>query len=180
MRAGLGVMIAAGLALSALPAQAAVAFDGRVLGLWWVLPFLGILLSIALCPLLTPGLWHRHFGKIAAFWALAFLVPFALLHGLAPAWNEAAHMVLLDYVPFMALILALYATSGGVLLAGTLRGTPAANTLMLAIATLVASLTGTTGASMLFVRPMLRANAGRTRQVHIFVFFIFLAANIGN
>ncbi len=179
MRALASGLLGAMLALLAAPAQAAEAFDGRVLGLYWVIPFAGILLSIALCPLLTPRLWHHHFGKIAAFWAACFLVPFALLHGAHAAWNEAAHMMVLDYIPFIALILALYTTCGGVLLTGTLRGTPGANTSMLAIASLVASATGTTGASMLFVRPMLRANAGRTRQAHIFVFFIFLAANIG-
>jgi len=178
---GLGVLVTAGLVAGgpAWAAEGGGAVDGRLLGLVWVAPFAGILLSIALCPLLTPGLWHHHYGKIGAFWALAFLVPFALLHGGPTAWYETMHMMVLDYVPFMALILALYTTAGGVMLTGTLRGNPATNTIMLAIGTVIASLTGTTGASMLLVRPVLRANAGRTRQAHTFVFFIFLVANIG-
>jgi len=173
-----GGLVIAGLLL-AFPAQAAGGVDGRVLGLVWVVPFAGILLSIALCPLLVPHIWHHHYGKIGAFWAFAFLVPFALVHGFDIAWYDAMHMMVLDYVPFMTLILALYVTAGGVMLTGTLRGTPSTNTLMLGIGTAIASLTGTTGASMLLVRPMLRANAGRTRQAHTFVFFIFLIANIG-
>jgi Na+/H+ antiporter NhaD/arsenite permease-like protein len=88
-------------------------------------------------------------------------------------------MMLLDYLPFITMILALYTTAGGVMLTGTLRGDPRTNTLVLAAGASIASFTGTTGASMLFVRPMLRANAGRTRQTHTFVFFIFLVSNIG-
>ncbi|MCC7281808.1 MAG: sodium:proton antiporter [Acetobacteraceae bacterium] len=175
---GVVAATAVGMAGPALAADGA-AVDGRLLGLVWVVPFAGILLSIALCPLLLPQLWHHHYGKIGALWACSFLVPFALVHGGATAWFETMHMMVLDYVPFMMLILALYATAGGVLLTGTLRGTPATNTVMLAIGTLVASLTGTTGAAMLLVRPMLRANAGRTHQAHTFIFFIFLVANIG-
>jgi Na+/H+ antiporter NhaD/arsenite permease-like protein len=174
----LGVLIVACLVVAG-PAQAAGGVDGRLLGLVWVVPFAGILLSIALCPLLTPRIWHHHYGKIGAAWAASFLVPFAAFHGIGTAFYEAMHMMLLDYVPFIALILALYTTAGGVMLTGTLRGNPATNTAMLAIGTAIASITGTTGASMLLVRPMLRANAGRTRQAHTFVFFIFLIANIG-
>ena len=177
--AGLGVLLA-GLAL-ATPAQAAgeAAVDGRLLGLLWVAPFAGLLLSIALLPLLAPQFWHHHFGKVGAAWAAAFLLPFAVAYGPGTAWYEATHMMLLDYVPFLALVGALYITAGGVMLTGTLRGTPMTNTIMLGIGTLVASVVGTTGASMLMVRPMLRANAGRTRQTHTFVFFIFLVSNIG-
>lgn len=177
--AGLGLTVL-GLAL-ALPAHAAegAGIDGRVLGLVWVVPFAGILLSIAILPLATPTLWHHHFGKIGAAWAAAFLVPFALIHGVDVAWYEAMHMMVLDYVPFIALILALYTTAGGVLLKGDVVGTPMANTAMLAAGTAIASITGTTGASMLFVRPMLRMNRSRDHKTHTFVFFIFLVSNIG-
>lgn len=180
MRAFVIAGVSAGGLLLAAPALAADGgVDGRLLGLAWAMPFAGILLSIALCPLLAPGLWHHHYGKIGAGWAALFLVPFATVFGLSIAWYEAMHMMLLDYVPFMTMILALYTTAGGVMLTGTLRGDPATNTAVLGVGTLIASITGTTGASMLFVRPMLRANAGRTRQAHTFVFFIFLVSNIG-
>jgi Na+/H+ antiporter NhaD/arsenite permease-like protein len=178
MRAAIALLAGAG-ALWAGPAWAAEGIDGRVLGLAWVIPFAGILLSIALFPLLAPRLWHHHYGKIGAGWAAAFLFPFALAHGLGIAWYEAMHMMVLDYVPFITMILALYTTAGGVMLSGTLQGRPAVNTAILAAGTLVASITGTTGASMLFIRPMLRANAGRKHQAHSFVFFIFLVSNIG-
>lgn len=173
-----GVLVAVGL-VAAGPAEAAGGVDGRVLGLAWVIPFTGMLLSIALCPLAMPQLWHHHYGKIGLFWALAFLVPFALVHGVGIAWYEAVHMMLLDYLPFITMILALYTTAGGVMLTGTLRGDPRTNTIVLAAGASIASFSGTTGASMLLVRPMLRANAGRTRQTHTFVFFIFLVSNIG-
>jgi Na+/H+ antiporter NhaD/arsenite permease-like protein len=179
MRAIAMTVLAGAGALLPDAAWAAEGVDGRVLGLVWVIPFVGILLSIALCPLLIPGIWHHHFGKIGAGWAAAFLLPFAAIHGIGIAWYEAMHMIILDYIPFIAMIAALYVTAGGVMLTGTLRGNPATNTAVLAAGTAIASITGTTGASMLFIRPMLRANAGRTRQAHTFVFFIFLVSNIG-
>lgn len=171
-------IIAVLLAASAAPAQAA-AIDGAGLGLAWALPFAGILLSIALLPILAAGFWHHHYGKVAAFWGAAFLLPFAAVFGPAVAGAEVAFVLVQEYLPFIILLLALYTTGGGVLLRGTLVGTPGTNTAILAIGTVLASLMGTTGASMLLIRPVLRANAGRRRKVHTFVFFIFLVSNIG-
>jgi Na+/H+ antiporter NhaD/arsenite permease-like protein len=175
MRLLLGLL----LALPAAPAWAAGGVDGRELSLLWALPFAGVLLSIALMPLFAPALWHHHYGKIAAGWAGLFLVPFALVFGLGNAVYEFNHTFVLEYVPFIALLLALYTTGGGVLLKGNLVGTPATNTAILAIGTLLASVMGTTGASMLLIRPMLRANAFRRNKTHIWVFFIFLVSNVG-
>lgn len=166
------------LLLFANPAGAA-AMDGRELSLVWVLPFVGVLLSIALMPILTPGFWHHHYGKVAAAWGAAFLLPFALVFGVGKAGAEVAFVLVQEYVPFIVLLLALYTTGGGVLLRGTLVGTPATNTALLAVGTVLASVMGTTGASMLLIRPVLRANAFRARKVHTFVFFIFLVSNIG-
>ncbi len=167
----------------ASPALAAAggggAADGRDMSLLWGIPFLGVLLSIALMPLFAGRIWHHHYGKIAALWAALFLLPFAAAHGPGAAWGELVHVAVQEYLPFMALLLALYATGGGVLLRGTLIGTPATNTLLLAIGTVVASVMGTTGASMVLIRPVLRANAFRRRKAHTFVFFIFLVSNIG-
>jgi len=168
------------LALLLLPWPAAAAgMDGKGLSLLWALPFAGILLSIALMPILAARFWHHHFGKVAAFWGLAFLLPFAAQSGIGAALGELAHVGIGEYVPFVTLLLALYATGGGVLLRGTLHGTPLTNTALLATGTVLASVMGTTGASMLLIRPVLRANALRSRKTHVFVFFIFLVSNIG-
>jgi Na+/H+ antiporter NhaD/arsenite permease-like protein len=106
-------------------------------------------------------------------------VPFTALYGFDLALYEFLHVMLLDYVPFIILLFALYTISGGVFLEGHIKGTPWTNTGMLAGGTAIASITGTTGASVLLIRPMLRANADRSYNVHVFVFFIFLVSNIG-
>ncbi|MCA3390005.1 MAG: sodium:proton antiporter [Roseomonas sp.] len=161
-----------------LPVQAA-GVSGVGMSLAWGLPFAGLLLSIALMPLLAGHLWHHHYGKIAAGWALLLVLPFAVAYGPEVAVSEVWHILLQEYIPFIALLLALYVTGGGVLLKGTLIGTPATNTALLAFGTVIASVMGTTGASMLLIRPVLRANAFRQRKIHTFVFFIFLVSNIG-
>lgn len=164
----------------ALASQAgAPHFDGAVLGGMWALPFACMLLSIAILPLLTPHFWHHHFGKVAAFWALAFLAPFAMRFGVELAVYEVLHTLLQEYIPFIILLLALFTVAGGVRLTGSLAGTPVVNTLLLAIGTVLASWMGTTGAAMLLIRPLLRANAHRRYKVHSVVFFIFLVANVG-
>ena len=165
------------LAMS-LPAEAA-GVSGAGMSLAWGLPFAGLLLSIALMPLLAGPIWHHHYGKIAAGWALLLVLPFAVVFGLGVAASEVWHILLQEYLPFIALLLALYVTGGGVLVKGTLIGTPATNTALLAFGTVIASVMGTTGASMLLIRPVLRANAFRQRKTHTFVFFIFLVSNIG-
>jgi Na+/H+ antiporter NhaD/arsenite permease-like protein len=151
---------------------------GAALPLWSILPFAGILLCIALMPLVAPHLWHRHYPGISAAWAIAFAVPFLLVHK-GEAWHEIVHIYVADYVPFIILLWGLFTVAGGIVVEGTLSGTPALNTGLLLLGTLIASLTGTTGAAMLLVRPILRANAWRKRRAHIMVFFIILVANIG-
>jgi Na+/H+ antiporter NhaD/arsenite permease-like protein len=153
--------------------------DGGELGLLWAVPFVGILLSIAVLPLLAPSFWHHHFGKVSAAWAAAFLVPFAVKFGLALALYETLLTLLLEYFPFIILLLSLFTITGGLRVRTNLQGTPAFNTGLLGFGTLLASWTGTTGAAMLLIRPLLRANAWRRVKVHIVVFFIFLVANIG-
>lgn len=170
------------LVLPATPAGAsdgAATIDGTALGLPWAVPFVGTLLSIALCPLLVPNLWHHHFGKVAALWALAFLVPFAIGHGPGTAGRELAHMVVKDYLPFVILLTALFTIAGGILVTGNLHGSPKTNVVLLAIGTLLASVIGTTGASMVMIRPVIRANDGRRHNIHVIIFFIFLVSNIG-
>jgi Na+/H+ antiporter NhaD/arsenite permease-like protein len=176
--AAIGALAAAASAGSAFAADAPH-INGADLAAPWAIPFVGLLLSIAILPLAAPKLWHHHYGKIAAAWALAFIGPFAATYGAEVAIFEFLHVMLLDYVPFIVLLFALYTISGGVLLEGRLKGTPWTNTSMLAGGTAIASIAGTTGASVLLIRPMLRANAGRSYNVHVFVFFIFLVSNIG-
>lgn len=166
--------------LGLMPSLAHAAdFDGATLGLAWTVPFVGMLLSIALFPLFAPHFWHHHFGKVAAFWAVLFLVPFAANFGPSAAISSVVHAALAEYIPFIILLLSLYTVSGGILVWGHLHGSPKLNTGLIALGTVLASLMGTTGAAMLLIRPVLRANENREYRVHVVVFFIFLVANIG-
>lgn len=152
-------------------------FDGSQLSVWWAVPFAGILLSIALMPLILPIVWHRHFGKIAAAWTLVFLVPFAQTFGLDVAGANLAHALLADYLPFIILLTALYTVAGGIFIRGNLHGSPNLNVGLMAIGAVLASFMGTTGASILMVRPLMRANDNRRHAAHVFVFFIFIVSN---
>ena len=151
---------------------------GKFLPLWSCIPFACILLSIALFPLILPDFWHHHFGKISGFWAATLAIPFLIVFKGA-ALYEILHIILADYVPFIILLWSLYTVSGGILLRGTLRGTPIVNVIILTIGTLLASWMGTTGAAMLLIRPFLRANNYRKNRTFMVVFFIFLVANVG-
>ena len=164
---------------AALAAAGHPTIPGSELSAVWVIPFACMLLSIAIMPLALPHFWEHHFGKIAVFWGLAFLVPCLLVYGFNVALYEFLHIILLDYIPFIVLLFALFTVAGGVRLKGSLVGTPVVNTLLLAVGTVLASWMGTTGAAMLLIRPLLRANAHRKYRVHSVVFFIFLVANIG-
>ena len=153
--------------------------NGADLSIFWVFPFAGILLSIAIFPLVAPDFWHHNFGKISAFWAILLIVPFLLKVGFTITLYELLHVGLLEYVPFIILLLSLFTISGGVQLTGALVGTPIVNTGFIFIGTALASWMGTTGAAMLLIRPLIRANKERKSKVHVIVFFIFLVANIG-
>ena len=152
---------------------------GENLPLYSILPFLGILLSIAIIPLLAPIFWHHNFGKISAFWALSLVIPSLFLLGLHETFHQLIHVLLLEYLPFIILLLSLFTISGGIRLKGTLVGTPLINTLLIFIGTALASWMGTTGAAMVLIRPILRANKYRHYNVHTVIFFIILVANIG-
>ena len=157
----------------------AASMDGAQLSVIWVIPFVCMLLSIAICPLVAGNFWHHHFGKISAGWGLAFLIPCAMVFGAGTAFEQFTHAMVAEYVPFIVLLFALFTVSGGIRLKGSLVGTPRVNAGILLVGTILASWMGTTGAAMLFIRPLLRANAHRKYRVHTVVFFIFLVANIG-
>ena len=110
VRGLLGLLAGAALAV---PAQAA-GFDGSQLAAWWAIPFIGILLSIAIWPLAGPHFWHHHFGKISAAWSLAFLLPFAWAFGLHAAGAGLVHALVAEYIPFILLLTALFTVSGGI------------------------------------------------------------------
>src|SRR5262249_45122783 len=170
------------IALAALapdPAHAAAGLDGTKLGWPWALPFIGILLTIAAGPLLFARFWHRHYGKLAFAWSLLTVAPLAAAYGASAAAAAFTHAMLVEYLSFIVLLFTLYVVAGGVLVTGELRGTPQVNTAILAFGTLIASVVGTTGAAMILIRPLLRANAARLHNLHVVVFFIFLVANIG-
>jgi Na+/H+ antiporter NhaD/arsenite permease-like protein len=152
--------------------------DGAGLGLLWAIPFIGVLLSIAIFPLVAPHFWHQHFPKVSAAWALVLAVPLVLNFGSAGVY-ELLHIYIADYIPFIILLWALFTVSGGILVRGNLSGTPVVNLLMLLVGTAIASWIGTTGAAMLLIRPFMRANAWRKNRTYQVVFFIFLVCNIG-
>ena len=171
---------AGGFVLGALPLWAHAAdVPGAELGAWWGVPFAGMLLSIALLPLLRPIFWHHHFGKVAAGWALAFLLPFAVAFGPGVAFGVVGHTLVAEYIPFIVLLTALFTAAGGIYVRGNLHGSPLLNTGILGIGAVLASLMGTTGASMLLIRPLIRANDNRRHVTHVVVFFIFIVSNAG-
>lgn len=173
-------LLSIGLGLwTAATAATAAEVNGAALGAWWGLPFAGVLLSIALMPLLAPKVWHHHYGKIAAGWALAFVLPFAASHGAGTAAQALVHTLLAEYLPFIILLTALFTVSGGIYVRGNLHGSPALNTGLMAIGAVLASLMGTTGASMLLIRPLIRANDNRRHVAHVVIFFIFIVSNAG-
>lgn len=157
----------------------AVVLDGGALSPLWGVPFAGLLLSIALVPLFAPAFWHRHDGKVALAWALAFVVPFTVVFGAPMAIGQFVHAALAEYVPFIVLLTALFTVAGGIHVSGNLRGSPGLNVAILALGAVLASVMGTTGASMLLIRPLIRANDDRVRCAHVVVFFIFIVSNVG-
>ncbi|MBI4723459.1 MAG: sodium:proton antiporter [Rhodomicrobium sp.] len=160
-------------------AATVTAIDGAALSPLWVLPFAGMLCSLAIFPIVAPHFWHRNYGLVALFWGAAFLVPFAAFYGVSTAFYELVHVLLLEYIPFIVLIGALFTIAGGIYVGGHLRGSPKFNLIIIAIGTVIASFAGTTGAAMILIRPIVRANRHRKYNVHVVVFFIFLVCNIG-
>ncbi len=150
-----------------------------IVALPWGAPFLGVLLSIALIPMLAPRFWHRRLGWVVGFWVAALLAPEAAIAGFGAAGQDTFHAAVVEYLPFVTLLLALYTAGGGILVRGVIAGTPAGNTGLLAIGTLLAGVMGTTGASMVLIHPLLRANAHRRRKMHLVAFFTILVANAG-
>ncbi|MDD4122451.1 MAG: sodium:proton antiporter [Eubacteriales bacterium] len=152
---------------------------GSMLPIWSIIPFVGLLLSLAIIPLIKGEWWEHNMGKTVIFWSLAFLIPFGIGFGANALTFNLLEIVLLDYLPFIVLLFGLFAVSGGIVLRGTLVGTPKVNLILLLIGTILASWIGTTGAACLMIRPVIRANKWRVKKAHVIIFFIFLVANMG-
>ncbi len=150
---------------------------GTVLPLWSVLPFAALLFAIAVFPLFAPKWWEHHANKaLVSLVCGAITLVVVLQYGGGSA--ALAHSAK-EYLAFIALLAALYTIAGGIYVGGSLSGTPLMNTTMLAIGAVLASVIGTTGASVVLIRPLLRANAKRVKKSHIVIFFIFIVSNAG-
>jgi Na+/H+ antiporter NhaD/arsenite permease-like protein len=151
---------------------------GLRLSYWSVVPFVVIVLAIAIIPLVRGHWWEQNLNKgaVSVFCTLPIL---AYLATEGPLGMDVLVEVLHEYYAFIILLVALYAISGGIYVEGDLRASPIVNTSYLGLGALLASFIGTTGAAMLLVRPLLKTNSERRHTTHIFVFFIFLVANIG-
>jgi Na+/H+ antiporter NhaD/arsenite permease-like protein len=145
---------------------------------WAILPFVAYLVSIAVLPLFAGRLWSRNRNKLALALVVAAPAIWYLLRA-QPAGGVLLVETAREYLAFMALLAALFAISGGIYLRGAVAGTTAVNTGVLAAGALLASVVGTTGASALLIRPLLRANHDRPQRRHLVVFFIFIVANGG-
>ena len=149
------------------------------ISLIFCIPFVGMLLSIAVLPLLAGKWWEKNKKYMVILWSVLFLIPFAIKYSPGTMFETLVNIVLNDYLSFIVLLFGLFCVSGNISIQGKFRGSPRANTMLLLIGTLMSSWIGTTGASMVMIRPIIRANAWRKRKVQTVVFFIFLVSNIG-
>jgi Na+/H+ antiporter NhaD/arsenite permease-like protein len=143
--------------------------------LQWALPFVFLLLAIAILPLAAPHFWESNLRKLAV--AALLGLPVGVLY--LRARPEALLHASLDYASFIVLLGGLFVISGGILLEGDLEATTRTNATLIGAGALIASFVGTTGASMLLIRPLLQTNRERKHVAHTVVFFIFLVSNIG-
>lgn len=143
------------------------------------IPFVGVILSIAIVPLIAPKFWHLHYGKVGLFWLTLSLIGITHAYSIEKTIYDVSHTMLLEYIPFICLVLALYTVSGGLRVHINAAPKPLINTLILVCGSIFASIVGTAGASMILIRPFLKLNQHRKHRVHQVVFFIFTVSNIG-
>lgn len=146
---------------------------------WLCIPFAGMLACVALMPVLKPEWWGAHQPIVVAAWSVLVVVLYAVVYGPAASAYMTVSCFIDDYLTFIVLLFGLYCASGNISFEGDLAGSPQVNVALLAIGTLLASLIGTTGASMLMVRPVIKMNSWRRDRAHIMIFFIFLVSNMG-
>lgn len=147
--------------------------------LWLCIPFAGLLLCVAILPIVKGEWWEKNRPYVILFWSLLFIIPFAIKYGAYKASETVLECIINDYLTFIVLLFGLFCVAGNITLEGDLAGSPRVNTGILCIGTLLSSCIGTTGASMLLVRPIIKMNAWRKNKSHIMIFFIFLVSNMG-
>ena len=181
----LSLLCIQGIIVPALGAEAVAAvrdsyeLDGSVLSPFWAIPFLGIILSIALLPNFFPTFWKNHFGKVSYFWIVIVLGGIAMFNGISVSLHSLFAVMFEQFLPFIALLLALYTITGSIRLRGQLVGTPMVNIIILFVGAVLSSWLGTTGAAVLLIRPLINANMWRKYKIHTLIFFIFIVGNIG-
>jgi Na+/H+ antiporter NhaD/arsenite permease-like protein len=153
--------------------------NGAILSVYWAIPFLGLILSIAIFPLILPDFWNKHYGKVSFTWAAITLIGLSFNLGFRISFHSLINVMFEQYFPFIFLLLSLFTITGGINLKSNLAGNPRINTLILLIGAILASWLGTTGAAVLLIRPLISANSWRIHRVHTIIFFIFIVANIG-
>ena len=144
--------------------------------LWLCIPFAGLLLCIAILPLVKGEWWEKNQPYAVIAWSLLFIIPFAVKFGAANAAETVLECLVNDYLTFIVLLFGLFCVAGNIKLEGNLIGNPIVNVVTLAVGTFFSSWIGTTGASMLFVRPIIQMNSWRKNKRHIMIFFIFLVS----
>lgn len=147
--------------------------------LFMCIPFAGLILSIALLPLIAPKVWHKHYGKIAFGWLIAGAWSIGYFLSPETAVRSISHALVEDYVPFMCIVFALYTISGGLRVHIHANPTPGLNTAILFLGAIFSNLVGTSGASMILIRPFLKLNHHRSNRTHQVIFFILAVSNIG-
>ena len=147
--------------------------------IWLCIPFAGLLLSIAVMPLFKPDWWEKHQPLAVAFWSILFIIPFTAKYGMFTMGETVLECVVNDYLTFIVLLFGLFCVAGNITIDGEFAGSPRINTALFVFGTLLSSVIGTTGSSMLLVRPFIKMNSWRKRKSHIMIFFIFLISNMG-
>ena len=149
------------------------------ISLLFSIPFAGMLLSIAIMPLIAGEWWEKRQQYMVILWSVLFLIPLAVVYSPRIMAEVLCKIVFADYITFMILLFGLFCVTGNISIKGNFSGTPKMNVILLLVGTLLAGWIGTTGASMLMIRPIIKSNAWRKRRAHTIIFFIFLVANLG-
>ncbi|MGN0318033.1 MAG: sodium:proton antiporter [Lachnospira sp.] len=147
--------------------------------IWMCIPFACLLLCIAVFPLVKPEWWEKNRAYVVVFLSLMFIIPFAVKFGVGSAAETVLECIIGDYLTFIVLLFGLFCVAGNITVEGSLVGSPRVNVILLTIGTFLSSIVGTTGASMLMVRPVIKMNSWRKNKAHIMIFFIFLVSNMG-
>lgn len=169
-------------AVLAFPANVWAAGSGEAAAqvpVWLCIPFAGLLLCIAVMPLVKGEWWKAHQPLVVGFWIAAMVIPFIVVYGAGKTVETVLECTVNDYLTFIILLFGLFCVSGNITMEGDFAGSPRINVGLLALGTLLSSCIGTTGASMLMVRPVIKMNSWRKRKSHIMVFFIFMVSNMG-